>query len=70
MDSVFLWPIIQTGADDAEPIRCQYPAMQLIGLVLLIFLIRYLLQSNLRFSLTQLKTVLLKLQKSVISHLT
>ena len=42
--------IIQTGADDAEAARCQYPAMQLIGLVLLvllIFLIRYLLHGDL-----------------------
>ena len=48
-----LWIIIQTGADDAEAARCQYPAMQLIGLVLLvllIFLIGYLLQGNLWLS--------------------
>ena len=44
--------IIQTGADDAEAIRRQYPAMQLVGLVLLvllIFLIRNLLHDDLRF---------------------
>ena len=42
--------IIQTSADDAESIRCQYPAMKLVGLVLLvlfIFLIRYLLHDDL-----------------------
>ena len=42
--------IIQTGADDAEPIRSQYPAMQLVGLVLLVPLIvfiGYLLHGNL-----------------------
>lgn len=45
--------VVQTGADDAEAVRCQNPAMQLIRLVLpvpLIFLIRYLLYSNLRLS--------------------
>lgn len=45
--------VVQTGADDAEAVRCQKPAMQLIRLVLpvpLIFLIRYLLYSNLRLS--------------------
>ena len=44
---------IQTCADDAEAVRCQYPAMQLVGLVLLvflIFLIRYLLRDSLRSS--------------------
>lgn len=38
--------IIQTGTDDTEAVRCQYPAMQLVGLVSLlsfIFFIRYLL---------------------------
>ncbi len=42
--------VIQTGADDAEAVRCQYPAMQLVRLVLLvllIFLIRYLLHGDL-----------------------
>ncbi|MDO4867335.1 MAG: hypothetical protein Q4C10_12365 [Clostridia bacterium] len=45
--------IVQTGADDAEAVRCQYPPMQLVGLVLLvllIFLIRYLLHGDLRSS--------------------
>ena len=45
--------VVQTGADDAEAVRWQNPAMQLIRLVLpvpLIFLIRYLLYSNLRLS--------------------
>ena len=45
--------IIQTGADDAEAARCQYPAMQLVGLVLLvplIFFIGYLLHGNLSSS--------------------
>ena len=44
------WIIVETGADDTETIRCQYPAMHLIGLVLLvllIFLIQYLLHGNL-----------------------
>jgi len=31
--------IIQTGADDSEAARCQYPAMQLVSLVLLVPLI-------------------------------
>ena len=47
--------VVQTGADDAEAIRCQYPAMQLVSLVLLvllIFLVRYLLHGNLRSSRT------------------
>ena len=26
--------VVQTGADDAEAIRCQYPAMQLVSLVI------------------------------------
>ena len=36
MDADLLRIIVQTSADEPEPIRCQYPAMQLIGLVLLI----------------------------------
>ena len=31
--------VIQTGTDDTEAIRCQYPAMQLISLVLLVLFI-------------------------------
>ena len=49
VDADLLWIIIQTGADDAETIRCQNPAMQLVGLVLLvllIFLVRYLFHGN------------------------
>lgn len=45
--------IIQTGADDAEAIRYQDTAMQLVGqvlLILLIFLIGYLLHGNLQSS--------------------
>ena len=30
--------IVQTSANDAKPIQCQYPAMQLVGLVLLILI--------------------------------
>ena len=30
--------IIQTGTDDAEAVRGQYPAMQLVDLVLLVLL--------------------------------
>ena len=44
MDADLLRIIVQTSADDAEAVRCQYPPMQLVGLVLLvllIFLIRY-----------------------------
>jgi len=44
--------------------------VSLVLLVLLVFFIRNLLHGNLRFSLSQLKTVFLKLQKSFISHLT
>ena len=54
VDANLLRIIIQTGADDAEAVRCQYPAIQLIGLVLLvllIFLIRNLLHGLLRSSL-------------------
>ncbi len=46
VDANLLRIIVQTGTDEAEAIRCQYPAMQLVVLVLLIFLIlliRYLL---------------------------
>jgi len=39
VDADLLSIIIKTGADDTETIRCQYPAMQLIGLVFLVFLI-------------------------------
>ena len=39
VDADLLGIIVQTGADDAEAVRCQYPAMQLVGLVLLVFLI-------------------------------
>ena len=35
--------IIKTSTDDTETIRCQYPAMQLVGLVLLVFLIFFIL---------------------------
>ena len=52
VDADLLRIVIQTGADDAEAVRCQYPAMQLVGLVLLvllIFLIGYLLHDDLRF---------------------
>ena len=45
--------IIQTGTDETEAVWCQYPAMQLVGLVLLvflIFLIRDLLHDSLRSS--------------------
>ena len=48
VDADLLWIIIQTGADDAETIRCQNPAMQLVVqvlLVFLIFLIQYLLHT-------------------------
>ena len=51
VDADLLRIIIQTGADDAEAVRCQYPAMQLVVLVLLvllIFLIRYLLHDSLQ----------------------
>ena len=47
--------IIQTGTDDAEAVRGQYPAMQLVDLVLLvllIFVIRYLLHDDLRLLLS------------------
>ena len=50
MDADLLRIIIKTGADDAEAVRGQYPAMQLVGLVLLvlfIFLILYLLHLGL-----------------------
>ena len=50
VDADLLRIIIQTGADDAEAVRCQYPAMQLVGLVLLvllIFLIRNLFHAKL-----------------------
>ena len=39
VDAELLWIIVQTGADDTETVRCQYPAMQLVSLVLLVFLI-------------------------------
>ena len=51
VDAYLLRIIVQTGTDDAEAVRCQYPAMQLVGLVLLvllIFLIGYLLHGILR----------------------
>ena len=54
VDTDLLRIVIQTSADDTEAVRCQYPAMQLVGLVLLIlliFLIRYLLHGSLRSSL-------------------
>jgi hypothetical protein len=41
VDAYLLRVIIQTSTDDAEAIRCQYPAMQLVGLVLLVLLISY-----------------------------
>jgi len=53
MDADLLRIVVQTGADDAESIRCQYLVMQLVGLVLLvllIFLILYLLHGILRLS--------------------
>ena len=39
VDADLLRIIVQTGADDTEAIRCQYPTMQLVGLVLLVLLI-------------------------------
>ena len=39
VDADLLWVITQTGTDDAEAIRCQNPAMQPVGLILLVFLI-------------------------------
>ena len=54
VDADLLRIIVQTGADDTETVRCQYPTMQLVGLVLLvllIFLIRNLLHGLLRSSL-------------------
>ena len=53
MNADLLRIVIQTGADDTEAVWCQYPTMQLVGLVLLvllIFLIRYLLDEYLRSS--------------------
>ena len=53
VDADLLWVIIQTSTDGAKAVRCQYPTMQLVGLVLLvllIFLIRYLLHDSLRSS--------------------
>ena len=41
VDANLLRIIVQTGTDEAEAIRCQYPAMQLVGLVLLVLLISY-----------------------------
>ena len=38
--------IVQTGADDAEAVWYQNPAMQLIGLVLLVLLRRLYLQAH------------------------
>ena len=49
VDADLLRIVVQTGADDAEAIRCQYPAMQFVGLVLLvplIFLVRDLLNGG------------------------
>ncbi|OON84945.1 hypothetical protein BXO88_14860 [Oribacterium sp. C9] len=39
VDADLIRIIIKIGADDTQAIRCQYPAMQPVGLVLLIFLI-------------------------------
>ena len=39
VDADLLRIIVQTGADNAQPVRCQDPAMQLVGLVLLVLLI-------------------------------
>ena len=50
VDADLLWIIVQTGTDEPKPIQCQDPAMQLVGLVLLvllIFLIRYLFHGDL-----------------------
>ena len=50
VDADLLRIIIQTGADDAETVRRQDAAMQLVGLILLIlliFFIRYLLHAKL-----------------------
>ena len=50
MDADLLRIVIQTGADDTEAVWCQYPTMQLVGLVLLvllIFLIRNLFHAKL-----------------------
>jgi len=49
VDADLLRIIVQTSAYDAETVRGQYPAMQFVGLVLLvllIFLIRYLLHTT------------------------
>ena len=39
VDADLLRLIVQTGTDDAEAVRCQSPAMQLVGLVLLVLLV-------------------------------
>ena len=63
--------IIESGTDNSQTVRRQYPAMQLVGLVLLIlliFLIRYLLQAKLtppRVQLTLLPVQLTPLIKKL-----